>query len=141
MIEQQAKVIASNEKTVWLQAERQSTCSKCQVRQGCGTAMLENHVGKRFSTIEVERVGNVNVGQEVTLGIPEEALLSGTFVMYILPVLAMFFGAILARGLNLPEIWEIIFGFTCLFSSFFWVKTHLRTKTNEFNAKIIEEQK
>ncbi|THF54438.1 MAG: polyurethanase, partial [Methylophaga nitratireducenticrescens] len=50
MIEQKAKVIRSDESTIWLQTERQSTCDKCQVKKGCGTGLLSEHVGRRFST-------------------------------------------------------------------------------------------
>lgn len=141
MIEQHAKVIAQDDQTVWLQAERQSTCSKCQVRQGCGTAMLANHVGKRFSRIAVPKTHDVVIGDDVQLAIPEEALLHGTFMMYIVPLLLMFVCAAIAHSLNLHEVFEIIFGFSGLFAGFYWVKTRLSTKTDEFQAKIIEENK
>jgi len=141
MIEQQAKVVDADEHTVWLQAERQSTCSKCQVRQGCGTAMLENHVGKRFSRIAVPKTHAVTIGQEVHLAIPEQALLRGTFMMYIMPLLLMFVSAAIAHSLNLSELLEIIFGFVGLFVGFYWVKTRLSANTDGFQAKIIEEEK
>ncbi|MBE0439259.1 MAG: SoxR reducing system RseC family protein [Gammaproteobacteria bacterium] len=141
MIEQQAKVIAQDDKTVWLQAERQSTCSKCQVRQGCGTAMLANHVGKRFSRIAVPKTHDVVIGQDVQLAIPEEALLHGTFMMYIVPLLAMFASAAIAHSLNLNELVEIIFGFAGLFAGFYWVKSRLNTRTDRFQARISEENK
>jgi sigma-E factor negative regulatory protein RseC len=141
MIEQQAKVIAQDDKTIWLEAERQSTCSKCQVRQGCGTAMLENHVGKRFSRIAVANIHDVTIGDEVHLAIPEEALLQGTFMMYIVPLLMMFLGAVVAHSFNLNELFEIFFGFVGLFGGFYWVKTRLNSNKDSFKARIIEEKK
>lgn len=141
MIEQQAKVVAQDGQTIWLEAERQSTCSKCQVRQGCGTAMLENHVGKRFSRIAVENTHNVAIGDEVHLAIPEEALLQGTFMMYIVPLLTMFVCAAIAHSVNLNELFEIFFGFVGLFGGFYWVKTRLNTNKDGFKARIIEENK
>ncbi len=141
MIEQHATVIAQDDKTVWLQAERQSTCSKCQVRQGCGTAMLANHVGKRFSRIAVPKTHDVVIGEDVQLAIPEEALLQGTFMMYIVPLLLMFVGAGIAHSLTSNELLEIIFGFAGLFAGFYWVKTRLSIKTDRFQARIIEENK
>jgi len=47
MIEQQATIVEVDGDTVWLQAERESTCSNCQVKQGCGTGLLSKHVGKK----------------------------------------------------------------------------------------------
>ena len=75
MIKQKATVIATDDTTIWLDAERESTCSQCQVKKGCGTGMLANHVGKRFSRISVEKHSDVMVGQQVQLGLPEESLL------------------------------------------------------------------
>ena len=69
MIKQQAKVVSCDDNKVWLEAERQSTCGQCQVRKGCGTGLLANHVGKRFSRIEVAKTDDVTVGQQVELRI------------------------------------------------------------------------
>lgn len=139
MIEQSAKVVRSDDKMVWLEAERQSTCSGCQVRQGCGTGMLAKHVGKRFSSISVLKTGDVKIGQQVKLAIPEETLLQGAFLMYILPLVLMFVIAAGARALNFNEAIEIFGGLSGLFVGFYWVKLHLANKKDGFQAKIIEE--
>lgn len=139
MIEQSAKVVRCDDKMVWLEAERQSTCSGCQVRQGCGTGMLAKHVGKRFSSIAVLKTGDVKIGQQVQLAIPEETLLQGAFLMYILPLVLMFVIATGARALNFNEAIEIIGGLSGLFLGFYWVKLHLANKKDGFQAKIIEE--
>jgi len=139
MIEQSAKVVRSDDKMVWLEAERQSTCSGCQVRQGCGTGMLAKHVGKRFSSISVLKTGDVKIGQQVQLAIPEETLLQGAFLMYILPLVLMFVVAAGARALNFNEAIEIFGGLSGLFIGFYWVKLHLANKKDGFQARIIEE--
>ncbi len=140
MIEQSAKIIKFDDDTVWLEAERQSTCSGCKVKQGCGTGMLAKHVGKRFSNISVMKVGDVQVGQQVQLAIPEETLIQGAFLMYILPLVLMFILASAAQVLNFSEIIEIFSGLSGLLIGFYWVKIHLVNKKDGFQAKIIEEQ-
>lgn len=139
MIEQSAKVVKFDDKMVWVEAERQSTCGGCQVRQGCGTGMLAKHVGKRFSSIAVLKTSDVKVGQQVQLAIPEETLLQGAFLMYILPLVLMFVVAAGARALNFNEAIEIFGGLSGLFIGFFWVKFHLANKKDGFQAQIIEE--
>lgn len=139
MIEQQATVISCDNDTVWLQAERQSTCSGCQVRKGCGTGLLAKHVGKRFSRIAVAKENDVTIGQQVRLAIPEQALLQGTFLMYILPLVLLFLFAAGAKALNLGEIAEIFAGITGLFIGFYGVRVYVRNKKDGFQAKIIEE--
>ena len=139
MIEQSAKVVKCDDKVVWLEAERQSTCSGCQVRQGCGTGMLANHVGKRFSSIAVSKTGDVKIGQQVKLAIPEETLLQGAFLMYMLPLILMFIIAAGVRALNFNEAIEIFGGLSGLVIGLYWVKVHLANKKDGFQARIVEE--
>lgn len=139
MITQQAKVVDCDDKTVWLEAERQSTCSGCKLKQGCGTGLLENHVGKRFSQISVEKNNEFSIGQEVKLAIPEERLLQGALLMYILPLLLLFVFSALAQALGLNEVIEIIAGIAGLLLGFYWVRVKLKNKKDGFNARIIED--
>tara|TARA_R110002050_G_scaffold9504_3_gene33492 strand:+ start:10199 stop:10618 length:420 start_codon:yes stop_codon:yes gene_type:complete len=139
MIEQLAKVVRTDDNRVWVEAERQSTCGGCQVRQGCGTGMLAKHVGKRFSSIAVLKTGDVKIGQQVNLAIPEETLLQGAFLMYILPLVLMFVVAAAARALNFNEAIEIFSGLSGLLIGFYGVKVHLANKKDGFQARIIEE--
>ncbi|MBL4637993.1 MAG: SoxR reducing system RseC family protein [Proteobacteria bacterium] len=139
MIKQKATVIATDDTTVWLDTERQSTCSQCQVKKGCGTGMLANHVGKRFSRISVEKQGDVTVGQQVQLGIPEESLLQGALMMYMTPLVMMFLSAALAQVLDFNEIMEIVTGFVGLAIGFYWVHIQFKNNNAGLQAKIVEE--
>lgn len=139
MIEQQAKVVSYDDNMVWLEAERQSTCSGCQLRKGCGTGLLANHVGKRFSYISVVKTHEVSMGQQVQLAIPEQALLRGAFLVYILPLILMFSLAALAQLLNFNEEMEVFTGISGLFIGFYWARIWLRTQKDGFQARIVEE--
>jgi len=139
MIEQAAKVVSCDESTVWLEAERQSTCSGCQLKQGCGTGLLAKHVGKKFTRISVNKTHDVTVGEQVQLAIPEEALLQGAFVMYMLPLLLMFAFSAIAQYLTLNNVMEIIAGLSGLFIGFWVVKIRLSNNDDDFKAKIVEE--
>lgn len=141
MIEQRATVIGSDDDTVWLEAERQSTCSQCQLKKGCGTGLLANHVGKRFSRIAVNKTIDVTIGQQVRLAIPEESLLKGTFVMYIMPLVLMFLFAAAAQVLNFNEMIEILAGISGLLIGFYWARLRLANNKDGFQARIVEEQK
>ena len=139
MIEQSAKVVSCDDRTVWLEAERQSTCSACKLKQGCGTGMLEKHVGQRFSRIAVDKTAEVTIGQQVKLTIPEETLLQGAFLMYILPLVLMFILAAGARALNLNDAVEIFAGLSGLLIGFYLVKIRLANRKDTFKARIVEE--
>jgi len=140
MIEQKAKVVQVDDKTVWLDAERQSTCSSCAAKKGCGTGMLENHVGKRFSRIAVEKQqANVNIGQEMQLAIPEVALLHGAFMMYLLPLLTLFLFAAIANMSGANSVIEAMAGVTGLIVGLLWVKRQFQHKKIDIQASIVED--
>lgn len=136
MIEQQAVVTRCDDKTVWLKVERQSTCSGCQVRKGCGTGLLSNHVGKRFSEIRVDKTSDIHVGQQVQLTIPEQSLLQGAMLMYLAPLVLLFFFAAIAKMLNFNEIFEIFSGLSGLFIGFYLVRLRLKKRKYGVQAKI-----
>ena len=139
MIEQQATIIEVDGNTLWLQAERESTCSSCQVKQGCGTGLLAKHVGKKFSKISVHKTTDVALGEVVTLVIPEQALLQGAALMYLLPLTLLFLFSIITRSFGLGEGTQIVAGLTGLATGFAIVKENLRNKKDGIQAKIIEE--
>ena len=139
MIEQQARVIEIDGDVVWLEADRESTCSNCQVKQGCGTGLLANHVGKKFSKISVHKTTDATLGEVVTLVIPEEALLQGAALMYLLPLTLLFLFSIVTRSFELGEGAEILAGFTGLVTGFAVVKENLRNKQDGIQAKVLEE--
>jgi|TARA_B110000908_G_C10207585_1_gene428484 sigma-E factor negative regulatory protein RseC len=139
MIEQQARVIEIDGDTVWLEAERESTCSDCQVKQGCGTGLLAKHVGKKFSKISVHKTTDTTMGEVVMLVIPEEALLQGAALMYLLPLTLLFLFSIITRSFDLGEGAEILAGLTGLVTGFAVVKEKLRNKKDGIQAKVLEE--
>jgi len=139
MIEQQATIIEVDGNTLWLQAERESTCSSCQVKQGCGTGLLAKHVGKKFSKISVHKTTDVALGEVVTLVIPEQALLQGAALMYLLPLTLLFLFSIITRSFGLGEGTQIVAGLTGLATGFAIVKENLRNKKDGIQAKILEE--
>ncbi len=139
MIEQQATVVEVDDDTVMLQAARQSTCSSCQLKQGCGTGLLAKHVGQRFSKIVVNKTTDVEIGQQRTVVIPEQTLLQGAALMYLLPLGLLILFSMVARILALGDGFEIILGLVGLLSGFLWVKQRLKNKKDGFQARILEE--
>ena len=96
MIEEQAQVIEIKGKRLLLQAQTQSACGSCSVSKGCGTSLLAKVVGRKFTHFQAENSINAKVGDTVVVGIAEDALLKGSMMMYIVPVLCMLAFALLA---------------------------------------------
>lgn len=96
MVEEQATVIECEGDYVWVQTHRQSSCGHCSAKGGCGTQVLSKIVGNKNAYIRCLNSKNVKVGDRILLGIEESTLLTGSFLIYLLPLLTMIlFGGVL----------------------------------------------
>jgi len=102
MIEEQAEVVEVNGDQLILQAQTQTACGSCAASKGCGTSVLAKVVGRKFTRIHADNSINAQVGDTVIVGISEDALLQGSMVMYILPIMGMLIFALLADALLAP---------------------------------------
>lgn len=96
MIEEQAQVVEVKGDFLVLQAQVQSSCGSCAASRGCGTSLLSKVIGRKFTYFKAENNINANIGDMVVVGIAEDALLKGSVMMYVIPVLSMLVFALLA---------------------------------------------
>lgn len=88
------RVIQFGKDFVWVETERKSGCAHCSARLGCGIADLTKFLGRRANRIRVPNRLNASLGDGVILGISETALIKGTFMLYLLPLLSMLVPAV-----------------------------------------------
>jgi len=96
MIEEQAQVVDIKGSQLLLQAQTQSACGSCAVNKGCGTSLLAKVLGRKLTHFQAENNINAKIGDTVVVGIAEDALLKGSLMMYIVPILSMLIFALLA---------------------------------------------
>ena len=96
MIEEQAQVIEIQGDQLILQAQTQSACGSCAVNKGCGTSVLSKVVGRKFTQFQAKNNIGAEVGDTVIVGIAEDALLRGSVVIYIMPIMGMLVFALIA---------------------------------------------
>ena len=99
MIEERARVIAVENGQLLLEAQTKASCSACAVKQGCGTSVVSKWIGRKFTRFQAPNTVNARVGDEVVVGLAEEAMLKGSVLVYLLPLLAMIGFALLADSL------------------------------------------
>ena len=104
MIEEKARVIAIENGQLLLEAETRTACNACTARQGCGTSVLSKWIGRRFTRFQAPNTVNARVGDEVVVGLAEGAMLKGSVLVYLLPLLAMIVFALLADSLIPAEL-------------------------------------
>ena len=134
MIEEQACVIALDDGGVWVETQRRSACGQCAANKSCGTALLSKVLGMKRSRVRTlnPKATKVSVGDEVVIGIAEQALTRGSLAIYTLPLVALFIFALLGETLATQlsignkDILTAGFGMLGLVLGFLWVKRFSR---------------
>lgn len=95
MIEEEARVASIESGQVWVEKIRQSACGSCS--QPCTTKGVADYLGKATVKLAVTSTLELQAGDRVIVGIPEDALLKGYFAMYLLPLFGLLAGAMLGK--------------------------------------------
>ncbi len=98
MIEEHAQVVAVQGDAAWVETQRGSACGSCAAHAGCGSAALGKLIGRRPTSVRVLNTAGALPGEEVVIGIDESALVRGSVLVYLVPLLALLGGAILGEA-------------------------------------------
>lgn len=96
MLVETGRVVAVEADSLWVETIRQSTCGSCAAKQGCGHGLLNRIADGRSGYVRVlrgEQPEQCEVDDQVRIGIPEQLILHGSMVVYMLPLLCMLLGA------------------------------------------------
>ena len=103
MILETATLVAIEPGAIWVDAVQKSACESCVAEKGCGTRVLSKLTGKT-SRIRVlagaDQLQRLAIGDEVTIGIPEDVVVTSALLVYILPLLLSLFGLWLVASPN-----------------------------------------
>jgi len=125
MIEETAIVVDEKDGQLLLQTQRQSACQTCSVKSGCGTSTLSKVVGNRSSQFVVDKTLDVSVGDQVVVAIEENALVQGSLLIYLLPILIMLGFGLLAEFVFSIELLTILSSASGLVVSIYAVRAIL----------------
>lgn len=100
MITETGTVVALKGNYAWVRTIRSTACQSCSVKQGCGQRVLAAATGGRASQVLVENNVQADVGDDVTIGIDEKALLGASLLVYALPLVLMVVGSIVGHRLS-----------------------------------------
>ena len=100
MLTETGRVVGIEPDGIWVETIRRSTCGTCSAQKGCGHGLLNRiSEGKRGYVRALpgdQSVEDYKVDDQVLISIPEEVILRGSFIAYILPLLSMLTGAMAA---------------------------------------------
>lgn len=140
MIEESGRVIAVDGNQVWIETVRKSSCSGCSARSGCGQGLLSKIKDGTRNHIRMQTELKLQVGDEVILGLPEQAFIRSSFLAYGLPLLALIASVFVADiALGLSEPWVILAALLGLAMGFVLVKliSTLASHRGDFQPVIV----
>lgn len=94
MLLESGRVVAVDTDVVWVETLRRSTCGSCAVRAGCGQRLLNLRQGGgrglvRALSGDTLQAVDCRVDDRVEIALPEEVVLRGSIVVYMLPLVSM----------------------------------------------------
>lgn len=130
MIEQNAIILAVEQSAdrpeiATIDVVRKTACGLCGKSRGCGNAFWGKLFGHKDVSLKAENTINAKVGQSVIVGIEEKALLKSALLLYVVPLVTMLFGAILASQVSPSDLSAMAGAVVGLLMGFFWVKVHV----------------
>lgn len=137
MLEEHATVVAVEENAVWVEVQRQSTCGQCAANKGCGSAVLQKVLGNKRNIFRVSGELSVTVGDEVVIGVNENAIVKGSLLVYALPITCIIVFGILgetiaSRMLSIDaDSMSVIGAFFGLAVSIWGLRWHSRKSNNK----------
>ncbi len=140
MIEETGLIVDADEQYAWVEAASSNSCSHCSANQGCGTASLQKWFKRKPNRLRVVNNQNLKPGEQVIIGIPEQALVKGSFIIYMLPLLFLIGGAFVGSYLDQVLAWghreaaSIIFGLLGLVGSFSFLQKYY-TRSSDRQAQ------
>lgn len=98
MLTETGRVVACDSQVLWVETIRQSTCGSCSANKACGHSLINSISDGTRSLIKVlpgeHSIAQCNINDNVRISIPEEVILRGSFVAYMVPLLTMLAGAL-----------------------------------------------
>lgn len=132
MLEEPGRVVAVEDGAVWVETLRRSTCSACSANAGCGQGLMEKlGVGQKRGYVRALTDLRLAVGDGVVIGIREDLLVQSSLRVYLLPLLGLFAGAMLAQWLALAESFVILAALGGFFAIWWLVRRHSRQDVDD----------
>lgn len=103
MLTETGRVVAVEPGYLWVETVRGSTCNSCSAAGGCGHGILNRmgEGGRSFLKVSSDAFPQdlFKVDDEVCIAIPENVVLGGSFMVYIVPLLCTLVVAAVFAGL------------------------------------------
>ncbi|MEN8177811.1 MAG: SoxR reducing system RseC family protein [Pseudomonadota bacterium] len=105
MIEESARVIASEDGFALVETQTRAACGSCGSAGSCGASVLSGLFKRRHNHLKVLNPIHATPGQQVVIGLQERALVTASLTTYLLPLVCLIVLAIAAQQAALYWRW------------------------------------
>jgi len=139
MFSEAGRVVAVEPDSLWVEVIQTSACEACKAQKGCGQSALTKAFSARRQHVKAllatgDSPDHYHVDDWVEIHVPEDTILQGVALVYVLPLLAMIGGALLGQSLFAASEGKIILcslaGLAAGVLFVRWVSSHLARKTS-----------
>ncbi|MEJ2622242.1 MAG: SoxR reducing system RseC family protein [Candidatus Thiodiazotropha sp.] len=128
MIEETATVVRIDDGYAFVETQKRAACGSCQSQGSCSTTVLSGLFKRRYSHLKVLNTVSAKPGEQVVIGLHEQALIKLSMLAYLLPLFSMIVLAIVAQYLidsltaYRGELPQVIGGLLGLIGGFFLLR-------------------
>lgn len=123
MIEERGRIVKVEDDFVWVETLRKSTCGSCEAKNSCGHGLVNRlKSSQSHAYIRASNRYPVAEGDEVTIALEEDAVVSASLLVYLFPLLLLLAGAVLGTALGVAESLVIVLSLAGLLSGFCLVR-------------------
>ena len=105
MIKETAVVVKCEGEFAWVEAQRKSACGQCGANKACGTGTIAKIWGQKTAHMKAINRAQAHEGDTVLIGLQESALVQGSLIIYLLPLVSMLLFAIF--GEQMAPQWQL----------------------------------
>ncbi|QYK00653.1 SoxR reducing system RseC family protein [Shewanella psychrotolerans] len=98
MMEEVATVIRSgNDGWVTVEVKVKNACNHCDNNESCGTSAVSKAFSPKVQRFSVPSNEQYKAGELLKLGLPESVILKAAAIVYLLPLVGLFIGAVFGQ--------------------------------------------
>ena len=133
MIEEMGTVVAVEDNYAWIETQVKTTCSSCKASDSCPTSTVAEAFSPKPEHIKLAVPCALVVGQQVKIGITENALLRASAMVYIMPLLLAML-ALFILHVAAPQIHELLALLVAMFAAlggFWWASRYAKADCHQ----------
>lgn len=125
-MKKQLIVIKKNRETITLE-NQDSGCSTCSTKGVCGVGVLSKLSNKTIT----QKNNGEKIGDVIEVEIDNQEFIKTSFMLYLLPIFALFFGVLIAEHITNNILYQSIIGMLFLFLSLYLLKFTKKIKSTK----------